>query len=32
MRINNKYVVESIIFIRNVLFAMAWVDGTASMQ
>ena len=32
MRINNKYVVENIIFISYVLFAMAWVGGTASMQ
>jgi len=32
MRINNKYVVENIIFISYVLFAMAWGGGTASMQ
>jgi CP family cyanate transporter-like MFS transporter len=32
MKISNKYMVESIIFISYVLFAMAWVGGTASMQ
>lgn len=31
MNINNKYVVEALIFISYVLFAMAWVGGTASM-
>lgn len=32
MRITNKYVVETIIFLSYVLFAMAWVGGTASMD
>ncbi len=32
MKITNKYLVESIIFISYVLFAMAWVGGTASMN
>ncbi len=32
MRITNKYLVEGIIFISYVLFAMAWVGGTASMN
>ena len=31
MRINNKYLVEALVFISYVLFAMAWVGGTASM-
>jgi len=31
MKITNKYVVETIVFISYVLFAMAWVGGTASM-
>jgi len=30
--INNKYVVETIVFISYTLFAMAWVGGTASMS
>jgi MFS family permease len=32
MKISNKYLVEAIVFISYVLFAMAWVGGTASMQ
>lgn len=32
MKITNKYVVEVIVFFSYVLFAMAWVGGTASMQ
>ncbi|SEL65008.1 Cyanate permease [Colwellia chukchiensis] len=32
MKITNKYVVETIVFFSYVLFAMAWVGGTASMQ
>ncbi len=32
MKISNKYTVEGLIFISYVLFAMAWVGGTASMQ
>ena len=32
MKITNKYVVEAIVFFSYVLFAMAWVGGTASMQ
>lgn len=32
MKITNKYLVESIVFFSYVLFAMAWVGGTASMQ
>ncbi|WP_440874911.1 MFS transporter [Thalassotalea sp. PLHSN55] len=32
MRINNKYLVETLVFCSYVLFAMAWVGGTASMQ
>jgi len=31
MKITNKYLVEAIVFISYVLFAMAWVGGTASM-
>jgi MFS family permease len=31
MKISNKYLVETIVFISYVLFAMAWVGGTASM-
>lgn len=31
MKISNKYIVEAIVFISYVLFAMAWVGGTASM-
>lgn len=31
MKISNKYVVEAIVFISYVLFAMSWVGGTASM-
>jgi len=30
--INNKYLVETIVFISYTLFAMAWVGGTASMS
>ncbi len=30
--INNKYLVEAIVFISYTLFAMAWVGGTASMS
>ena len=32
MNITNKYVVEAILFFSYVLFAMAWVGGTASMD
>ncbi|NMP31808.1 MFS transporter [Thalassotalea sp. M1531] len=32
MKISNKYIVEAIVFISYVLFAMAWVGGTASMS
>jgi len=32
MRISHKYLIESIVFISYVLFAMAWVGGTASMN
>lgn len=32
MKISNKYLVEAIVFISYVLFAMAWVGGTASMN
>ncbi|WNC68752.1 MFS transporter [Thalassotalea nanhaiensis] len=32
MQISNKYIVEGIVFISYVLFAMAWVGGTASMS
>jgi len=32
MKIHNKYVVESLVFLSYVLFAMAWVGGTASMN
>lgn len=32
MKITNKYLVETIVFFSYVLFAMAWVGGTASMQ
>ena len=32
MRITNKYLVETLIFTSYVLFAMAWVGGTASMN
>ncbi len=31
MTINNKYLVEVLVFISYVLFAMAWVGGAASM-
>lgn len=31
MKITNKYLVEGIVFLSYVLFAMAWVGGTASM-
>ena len=31
MKIANKYLVETIVFLSYVLFAMAWVGGTASM-
>lgn len=31
MKITNKYIVEAIVFLSYVLFAMAWVGGTASM-
>lgn len=32
MKISNKYVVEALVFVSYVLFAMAWVGGTASME
>lgn len=32
MKITNKYLVETIVFLSYVLFAMAWVGGTASMN
>ncbi|OUS23467.1 MFS transporter [Thalassotalea sp. 42_200_T64] len=32
MQISNKYIVEAIVFFSYVLFAMAWVGGTASMN
>ncbi|MFT5755557.1 MAG: CP family cyanate transporter-like MFS transporter [Alteromonadaceae bacterium] len=32
MKISNKYLIEAIVFISYVLFAMAWVGGAASMQ
>ncbi len=32
MKISNKYLVEAIVFFSYVLFAMAWVGGTASMD
>lgn len=32
MRINNKYAVEVLVFLSYMLFAMAWVGGTASMS
>lgn len=32
MNITNKYLVEALVFISYVLFAMAWVGGTASMN
>ncbi|WP_448211811.1 MFS transporter [Colwellia sp. MEBiC06753] len=32
MKITNKYLVEFIVFFSYVLFAMAWVGGTASMN
>ncbi|WP_028774139.1 MFS transporter [Shewanella waksmanii] len=32
MKITNKYVVETLVFFSYVLFAMAWVGGTASMS
>ncbi len=32
MKITNKYVVECLVFFSYVLFAMAWVGGTASMN
>lgn len=31
MKIQNKYIVEILVFFSYVLFAMAWVGGTASM-
>lgn len=31
-RINNKYLVATIVFVSYTLFAMAWVGGTASMN
>lgn len=31
MKISNKYLIEGVVFISYVLFAMAWVGGTASM-
>ncbi|MFD2167572.1 CynX/NimT family MFS transporter [Thalassotalea euphylliae] len=31
MKITNKYLVEVLVFLSYVLFAMAWVGGTASM-
>ena len=31
MKISNKYLVEALVFLSYVLFAMAWVGGTASM-
>jgi MFS transporter, CP family, cyanate transporter len=32
IKISNKYLVEVIVFVSYVLFAMAWVGGTASMN
>jgi len=32
MKINNKYIVEVIVFFSYMLFAMAWVGGAASME
>lgn len=32
MKITNKYLVEFLVFLSYVLFAMAWVGGTASMD
>ncbi len=32
MKITHKYLVETIVFLSYVLFAMAWVGGTASMD
>jgi len=32
MKISYKYLVESLVFLSYVLFAMAWVGGTASMN
>lgn len=32
MKITNKYIVEVVVFVSYVLFAMAWVGGTASMD
>ncbi|MCE9680562.1 MFS transporter [Shewanella sp. AS1] len=32
MKITNKYLVEGLVFTSYVLFAMAWVGGTASMD
>ncbi|MCG9697728.1 MFS transporter [Shewanella sp. Isolate11] len=32
MKITNKYLVEGLVFTSYVLFAMAWVGGTASMN
>ncbi|WDE00697.1 MFS transporter [Thalassomonas actiniarum] len=32
MHISNKYLIESIVFVSYILFAMAWVGGTASMS
>ena len=32
MKITNKYLVETIVFLSYVLFAMAWVGGTASLD
>ena len=31
MHISNKYLIEGIVFVSYILFAMAWVGGTASM-
>ena len=32
MKITNKYLIEAIVFLSYVLFAMAWVGGTASLD
>ena len=32
MKISNKYLVEALVFLSYVLFAMAWVGGAASMD
>ncbi len=32
MKITHKYLVEGLVFTSYVLFAMAWVGGTASMD